>query len=360
MTPKSKIVRITLCSPSDVSKERDIVLKEIEQWNLHHWDKMNCGIKLRHWQTDAVPDMSDRPQGVINRQLVDDADAVVALFWSRFGTPTGVAQSGTEEEVRRAMASKTRVMLYFSDLEPLPPNVDETQLSRLQAFRAEMCPKGLAWKFRNRAEFRGLFRGHLNHFMDDIVLKEAKKMGASRKPRSGVTQIGNGNTNVEGDGNVTTIYHKAPTIRQVVPPPPGSIDSSQQHQITQWIEKLAELTSNKTKSEAFAMWWSRLKKAFKVSKYEHIPAASFLEVHEWYSKNAAIGKQARKSRAPQLWRTDRIQAIKTAMRSVNRTNEEYYPELSRRLRMKVFSSLTELTKTDLERVYRMVMGDARK
>lgn len=337
-----------------------IVVKEIEEWNQHHWDKLNCGIKVRHWLTDASPDMSDRPQGVINRQLIDDTDAVVALFWSRFGTPTGLAQSGTEEEIRRAIASKTRVLLYFSDLEPLPPNVDETQLSKLMAFRSEMRSKGLAWNFRNRAEFKEQFRRHLNHFMDDVVSKATKKKAAAKRQGSAITQIGNGNTIIDGSGNTTTIYHKEPTIRQIVPPPPGSIDSAQQHQISKWIAKLAELTSNKTKDEAFAMWWSRLKKAFKVTKYEHIPATDFPAVESWFQTNSAIGKRARKTRAPQLWKTDRIQAIKTAMKTMGRSNEEYYPELARRLKMKtVFTSLTKVTKTDLERVYRMVMTDAR-
>lgn len=109
------------------------------------------------------------------------------------------------------------------------------------------------------------------------------------------------------------------------------------------------------------MWWSRLKKAFNVAKYEHIPASEFPDVEKWYLTNSAIGKQARRTKAPQLWKKDRIQAIKTTMRAANRTNEEYYPELAERLKIKpAFTSLTDLTKTDLERVYRMVLGDARK
>ena len=75
ITPsKTKLVRITLCAPGDVQKEIAIVEHEIAEWNRLHWDATSCGIKSRHWKTDAVPDMSDRPQGVINAQLIDDAD----------------------------------------------------------------------------------------------------------------------------------------------------------------------------------------------------------------------------------------------------------------------------------------------
>ena len=41
---------------------------------------------------------------------------------------------------------------------------------------------------------------------------------------------------------------------------------------------------------------------------------------------------------------------------MGKTNETYYPELSDRLNMKKpFTSLTRLTKTDLDRVYQMVL-----
>jgi hypothetical protein len=48
------------------------------------------------------------------------------------------------------------------------------------------------------------------------------------------------------------------------------------------------------------------------------------------------------------------------MNGMGKTNENYYPELSERLNMKKpFMSLTRLTKTDLDRVYQMVLRDSR-
>ena len=44
---------------------------------------------------------SGRGQGVINEQLVDDADIVLALFDSRLGQATAAAVSGTAEEITR-------------------------------------------------------------------------------------------------------------------------------------------------------------------------------------------------------------------------------------------------------------------
>jgi len=39
--------------------------------------------------------MGDRPQAIINKQLVDDADILVAVFWTKLGTATGAAMSGS-------------------------------------------------------------------------------------------------------------------------------------------------------------------------------------------------------------------------------------------------------------------------
>lgn len=49
------------------------------------------------------------------------------------------------------------------------------------------------------------------------------------------------------------------------------------------------------------------------------------------------------------------------MGEVHVTKETYYPEITRRLRIAPpLRSLPDLTKVDLERVYTLVLGDARK
>lgn len=353
---KSKTIRITLCAPADVSKELAIITGVIEEWNVLNWDSTNCGIKCRHWVTDAVPDMSDRPQGIINGQLIDDTDAIFAVFWSRFGTPTGLASSGTEEEVRRALALGKRVFLYFSDLEPLPAHADDEQLSKLSNFRAEMLPKGLAWRFKNRTELKDFAKSHLAKFMHEMIRTKAK---SRKKEASGVSQSGNGNTQIVGDNN--NVYALPPVIKNIVAAPQGSITTAEQKKIADWIEGLVENTTRQSRSQAYACWWSRLKKKFNVVKYELIRSEEMEQVESWQRQQMAILKSERKTKAPETWRNDRIAAIKAAMSAMGRSNAEYYPELSDRLNMKRgFTSVTRLTKTDLDRVYRMVLADARK
>jgi hypothetical protein len=70
--------------------------------------------------------MGERPQAIINRQLVDDADLLFAVFSTRLGSPTGVAESGTAEEIERLRGMQKPVLVYFSQAPLLRNhNVDE-------------------------------------------------------------------------------------------------------------------------------------------------------------------------------------------------------------------------------------------
>ena len=50
----------------------------------------------------------------LNDQLVDRCDILVGMFWTKLGTSTGVAASGTVEEIDRFVAAGKPAMLYFS------------------------------------------------------------------------------------------------------------------------------------------------------------------------------------------------------------------------------------------------------
>jgi hypothetical protein len=61
----------------------------------------NRGRYITNWRTHSHPAAGARPQALLNKQVVDRCDILVGVFRLRFGTPTGVADSGTEEAIRR-------------------------------------------------------------------------------------------------------------------------------------------------------------------------------------------------------------------------------------------------------------------
>jgi hypothetical protein len=74
-----------------------------------------------------VPELGDRPQEIVNRQVVDACDILIGIFWSRLGTPTRISDSGTEEAIERFLNTGRPVMLYFSQAPVNARTVNLTQ-----------------------------------------------------------------------------------------------------------------------------------------------------------------------------------------------------------------------------------------
>ena len=86
--PRNSIVyEVLIVSPNDVAPERDIVAEVIADWNSAHARATGIVLQARRWKLDVVPQMGGRPQALINKQLVEDADILIGVFASRLGTP---------------------------------------------------------------------------------------------------------------------------------------------------------------------------------------------------------------------------------------------------------------------------------
>lgn len=171
------------------------------------------------------------------------------------------------------------------------------------------------------------------------------------------TTVGNNNTVIAGDQHV---YQQPPKIKLVVERAEGAVSPEQARKIQRWIESLVENTVGMNRDHAFGMWWNRFKNQFQLDKYENLRNVDFPEAENWYRTQVAILTRRLKTKAPEAWRNARYGAIKQAMRKAGFDEVAYYPQLAARLKMrKPFSSLTELTKRDLDRVYAMVLRDVR-
>lgn len=139
-------------SPFD--EDRDVVAACIRDWNsIHRQDAVRCE-DLR-WELDAVPEINPAgAQAALNKQLVDSADILIAVFKARLGSPTRAAQSGTVEEIERFAASRRPVMLYFF-IGDIPRNHDPEQLKLLKAFEREISSTSIYKQFTNVHDLRG-------------------------------------------------------------------------------------------------------------------------------------------------------------------------------------------------------------
>lgn len=347
------LLKLTLCGPGDVAKEIQIAQEVVTAWNLQHGEPRGLFLKHQHWSTDSHPDLRDRPQSVVNGQIIDGADIIVAVFWSRFGSPTGRADSGTEEEINRGVKLGRKVMVYFSDLEPMPADARHDQIERLSRFRQDLRPRGLCASFQSRQQFREHFTRHLALAVNELAATAVP----AKKSRPSQTVKGDGNTVVGGD---FTVINERPVIKPVIERRPGSLSNAEQKQVKDWITELADGTARMARRQAFMMWWERFKNRMEVAKYEELESIRMPEAEAWFRQQRAIQTRGLKTKAPDLWRNSRMGAIKAAMKSMGRTSDDYYPELHARLKLKKpLKSLTDLTKVDLERVYATVLRDTR-
>src|ERR1700677_4512343 len=113
MPYEATILRVLIASPSDLAEEREAATQAIHEWNALHAADDSLVLLPVKWETHATPRAGIRPQQAINEQLVQSADIVVGLFWTKFGTNTGVPESGTAEETAQIVAASKPALSFF-------------------------------------------------------------------------------------------------------------------------------------------------------------------------------------------------------------------------------------------------------
>jgi hypothetical protein len=151
---KCDTYRVLIASPSDLEEERRAATDAINDWNAQHAAAEAVVLLPVKWETHARPQSGIRPQEAINRQLVGSSDLLVGMFWTKLGTNTGVAESGTVEEVDQFVSAGKPALLYFSG-RPIDPNkIDLTQQRKLRQFKATTYKNALVGGFASTAELR--------------------------------------------------------------------------------------------------------------------------------------------------------------------------------------------------------------
>lgn len=161
------LYRVFLATPSDVTEELTIVDALLRDWNLQHGQALAVRLELVNWRTHARPATGRRPQALVNKQAFDACDLVVAVFWSRFGTPTGRAGSGTEEEIRRGIKQGKQVLVYFSDRPA--PGQKRVEHSRIEKLKRQFGQKALFWTYSSPSAFEEALRNHLAGAMHELL-----------------------------------------------------------------------------------------------------------------------------------------------------------------------------------------------
>ena len=96
---------------------------------------------------------------------------LIGIFWARIGSPTGVAEGGTVEEIERAHDAHKPIMLYFSKVGIDPEQIDIAQIEKLNEFKRRSYPKSLVETYRTQLEFKDKLTRQL-----DIKVRELEQI----------------------------------------------------------------------------------------------------------------------------------------------------------------------------------------
>jgi hypothetical protein len=157
MSYEATVFKVMIASPGDVQPERAIIREMLAEWNVVNSDRRRIVLLGVGWDTHCSPEMGDRPQAIINKQVLLDCDLLVGVFWTRIGTPTGNYASGTVEEIEEHLRLGKPAMLYFSAAPVVPESLDRGQYEALLKFKESCKSRGILEAYSSLTDFKSKF-----------------------------------------------------------------------------------------------------------------------------------------------------------------------------------------------------------
>ena len=165
------LLKVIVASPGDVLPERKAIESVITDLNRYITPQLGLELRAYRWETDTYPAFHLKGlQGHIDETLqIDNCDIMIGIFWNRFGTPVGDAQSGTEHELQRAYAGwveskgkRPHIMVYFKNKEQEgKDDAEREQQRKVAAYKEKLSKQALCWPYKTKTEFEQLVRNHL-------------------------------------------------------------------------------------------------------------------------------------------------------------------------------------------------------
>lgn len=171
VTFQALVVRVLIASPSDAGEARDRIERTVREWNAARAVAAGVILEPVRWETHGIPELGADAQSVLNEQIVDACDIVMAIFDSRVGTATARAVSGTVEEIQRAHGAGRPVHVWFSTA-PLPRDVDTGQLDAVRELQRSL--PGLIGEYADLNDLAYRVRTALDRDVDRLA--EAEKV----------------------------------------------------------------------------------------------------------------------------------------------------------------------------------------
>ena len=191
MAQNVTLYNLLISCPEDVKDEVALIESAVEEFNELYAEPLGITIKTRHWSKSSYAQSGGKPQALLNEQFINKCDAAVAIFWTKFGSPTDEYGSGTEEEIEIMLQSGKQVFMYFSDKPISPSQMNDDSYKKIRAFREKYKDRGVYFTYSSNDEFKKLFFAHLSmYFLYDKKVREASTERVSELRLMGIDKNG--------------------------------------------------------------------------------------------------------------------------------------------------------------------------
>lgn len=184
MSFSATVLNVLIASPSDVPEEREAITQSLYEWNALNSQSTGFVLLPVKWESHSAPTMGDRPQCIINTQVVRSCDMLIGAFWTRLGSPTGVEESGTVEEIKWFLKQQKPVMLYYSKKQADIDLIDTQQLEKLKEFKKSIRDKGIQENYVSVDELKMKLSRQLTIVLREVSVNTVVDVKAVRAAKS--------------------------------------------------------------------------------------------------------------------------------------------------------------------------------
>ncbi len=147
------VIKFFISSPSDAVQERHAICEEIHRINRVYAISHELVI-IPFTSDDMFSQSGNHPQSLVNRELVESCDALIACFKNRFGSPTENYSSGTEEEIEIHRNLGNHVAIFFASNVTNNESVDPEQTLLLENYRKSISKTSFYEEFEDLSDLR--------------------------------------------------------------------------------------------------------------------------------------------------------------------------------------------------------------
>ena len=175
------VCRLMISCPSDVKTEVEIIQKVVDNINNSIGMSMDIFVKTLHWSKNVIPKAGDPPQSIINKQLVDKADAVIAIFGNKIGAPTQKYDSGTIEEIEEMIKQRKQVFVYFSEKPVKLSEINTDAVAQIKKFKETYKDRGIYVEYESDEEFSEIVSRNLTSYLTEQIANEANRINENTR-----------------------------------------------------------------------------------------------------------------------------------------------------------------------------------